>query len=251
MHHARTMGHINLFAVLRVIEDLCRLDVVARKLISKADVCVEFRVRGGPRGALRFENGHCRFVPEVKGAKILLYLNSCDHFNAMVAGEKKPVLLRGITRIKFLSKEFGELIRRLEYFLKPAGGLIHDSGFRSIHTELALHTAIYALVQIANHDPEMAAWVHAMPQGAIAVDVQDGPSLTIVNEKGILAAYSERASAPRARMLFMDMQTVFQILSGSGDALTAIATGRIQLSGFIPMLDSVDKLLLRVGHYLN
>jgi hypothetical protein len=49
------MANVNLYAVLRNIEDLVTLDAEAGKLIAGRREAIGFSVHGGPRGVLSFD----------------------------------------------------------------------------------------------------------------------------------------------------------------------------------------------------
>jgi hypothetical protein len=54
----------------------------------------------------------------------------------------------------------------------------------------------------------------------------------------------------RARMLFDSTETAGRILTGELDSYAAIGDGRLAVSGYIPLLDHMNKLLAIVARYL-
>lgn len=251
MKDTRTMAHINMHAVLRNLEDLCRLDAPARELVGRNRTTVGLLVRQGPRMSLRFADGTCTASPGTKGSQVLLYFHSCEHFNAMVAGSANPLPLRGFTRLGFLTGPFTGLTKRLEHFLVPAPGVADDPAWRAVNAELSLYAAAHAMVQVANHDPYLQALAATMPSGVVAIEVRDGPALSLSRQDGGLQVSKARCPKPRARMEFASLDAAYQMLNGITDSFTCIASGQLAMSGFIPMIEVVDRLLFKVGEYLK
>lgn len=251
MKNAKTMAYINLYSVLRNIEDLCRLDDVAKALIADVDLSIAFVIKGGTKAALVFKNGACKFVANRGSANIRLYFASCEHFNKMVEGKAKPIPLKGLLKISFLTGTFTKLTERLVYFLRPDESLFEDSKFKLIHTELMLYTAAYAAINYANIDPVGRTIMTSMPDGVVAIEVKQGPAIKITAKQGYLTGEKEHSKSPKARMAFADMDAAFDLLSGQVDSYTCIASSRLALNGFIPMLAEINKLLFHISAYLR
>lgn len=246
-----TQSYINQYAVLGSLEDLCRLDAEARSLVAGPQPSVTFNVHGGPKSTLAFGSDGCHLQEGVTDGHIRLFLPSPQAFNRMIAGKGKPIPYRGFTSLGFLTGPFDRLTKRLEAVLRPQPAQLQDPEVRAVNTELTLHVAAAAVVQVAARDPELAQWSAAMPDGVIALEVAGGPALHLIKTRGVLNMQRGRAKAPRALMRFADVDTAHQVLSGQLDFFTAIASERLSLIGFIPMLDALDKLLHRAGLYLN
>jgi len=107
-----TKANINLYAVLRNLEDLCELDEEMKGLIKDKDLAIQFSVKDGPEGLLEFKNGKCSFNPRSGNCSIKLYFKSPEHLNQMFDGKANPIPLKGITKINFLKNEFIKLTNR-------------------------------------------------------------------------------------------------------------------------------------------
>lgn len=83
-----TKARINLFAVLRNIEDLCAMDPVSKDLIKDVKLGVEFNVPEVGSAVLNFADGKCTFTRGKGKSALKLYFTSPEHFNKLVDGEK-------------------------------------------------------------------------------------------------------------------------------------------------------------------
>jgi hypothetical protein len=248
-----TMANINLYAVLRNLEDLCSLDSKSKSLIADRDLDIQFTVKNGPAALLSFHNGKCSFKKGSGKSDIKLYFPSPSHLNRMFEGKANPIPLKGFTKIGFLKNEFSELTDRLTYFLRPTDELLQDPDYFKLNTILTAHTVFFALAEIGNSDRIGRMNAARMPDGIICISVlKDGFSLYLNAQKGRLTATRDCVSAsPRAIMSFADMETTNSMLNGRTDAYTCIADGTVMLKGFVPMLDTLNKLLALVPAYLK
>ena len=251
MRNEKTMAYINLFSVLRNIEDLCRIDEYSKNLINGLDISIGFIVKGGPKATLVFKNNKCRFIANKAKARIVLYFTSYKHFNNMVEGKANPIPVKGLLQIGFLTGDFIKLTERLEYFLRPEPAILNDEDFKLKHTELLLYTAAFALTEYGNMDPIGKKIAHAIPDGVISMEVKDGICVNITSLNDKLETQKGAAETPRARVDFADMEAAFKLLSGESDSYTCIALEQLHQSGFLPMLDNMDKLLFHVSSYLR
>jgi len=240
-----------MFAVIRNLENLIRLDKDARFLVTNVNITLKFQIRKGPSLTLQFRDGTCQSVRNSDKADIHLLFTSSDHFNQMIVGTKNPIPVKGLTKIKFMTETFVQLTERLEYFLKPSPEKLEDDSYVKIHTALLLYTAGYAIEQIGNYDCIGRQIAEKMPEGAISLDVEKGPAMCIFNTGGRLRIRIGRHKHPRAVMSFKELKYAYELLNGYTDSYTAIASGNLELRGFIPMLDQIDKLLYQVSFYLN
>jgi hypothetical protein len=251
MKNVKTMAYINLFSILRNIEDLCRLDEKAKALIKDVDLSIGFTIKNGPKAALVFKNGQCKFVQGKIRTTLKLYFTSYEHFNKMMNNQANPIPIKGLSKISFLTGTFTELTNRLEYYLRPDESLLNDEQFKKVHTELLLYTAAFALTQFGNEDPIGKSIAQSIPDGVIAMEVKQGPAIQINIDNGHILTKKGNAESPRARMDFSDMDSAFGLLSGQVDSYTCIASEHLALSGFIPMLENTDKLLFHISAYLR
>lgn len=250
MADATTLSYINMFGVLAALEDLCRTDEDARAIIAGLKISVTFAVKDGPTGTLYFDDGTCHMVEGARDGDIRLWLSCPEKFNAMVAGEANPIPTRGFLKLGFMIGPFDKLTKRLEAVMMADEEALAVPEFRAKHTELLMHVAAGALAQVAAHDAELRQWAKAMPEGIVGFEIENGPAVQLVETAKGLAMQRGRAETPRARMAFVDIDTAYRLLSGKTDSFSVIAAEKMKLAGFIPMLDVLDKLLIRTGQYL-
>ncbi len=246
-------AHLNLNAVLQNLEDLVVLDKDMAQLTRAWDVVIQFAVTGGPVAHVAFSGGTCRHGvgPHPNPSVKLLFLSPA-HLNKMFDGKGTPIPLKGFTRLGFLQKEFSKLTDRLTHYLKPANGAMSDPEFLKTNTILTLHTAAYAVRELAALEPTSHEVAAHTPNGVLQMEVlPDGPCAALTFAKGKVSVHKGRADAPMAKMAFKDMRVANELLSGKLDAFLAVAEGAISLQGQLPMIDNAGLILDRVGLYLS
>lgn len=250
MKNDLTLANINLYAVMRNLEDLCEMDAEIKQMIGSKKLAVQIDVKNGPAGVLKFDNGSCQFIRGKQPSQIKLAFKSPKHFNDMVDGNARPMIRKGFTKLGFLTKEFTALTERLSYYLKANDELLKDKTYAKINTTLSAYTAFFALAEIGNTDPLGKFSGARIPNGKIAISVTDGPAISIEARDGALIASKGLPQSYRASMTFTNMETAGELLNGKVDSYSCIACQTLQLKGFIPMLDNMNKLLGQVPNYL-
>ncbi|MCP3870505.1 MAG: hypothetical protein GY703_20920 [Gammaproteobacteria bacterium] len=252
--HEVVMARINLFGVLRSIQELVVLDASSHDLVKDTKLTVEFVVRGGFRGALKFCEGSCEFI-EGRDSKvdIRLFFTSPAHFNRMIDGKANPIPLKGLFKIGFLTGPFTKLTDRLTYFLRPEEGLLEDPEFFTINTKLTAFVAFHSLSEVGNWDDLGRMSASGTPDGVLQMQVQeeDGPALAITATGGRLSTSVGVHPDYRCLMWFKDLKSLSQILNGEMDAYTVFAQNRAGIRGYIPMADKLNPILQLLPGYLS
>lgn len=247
-----TKAHINLFAILRNLEDLCTMDSEMAALIKDKEIAIQFTVLNGPKALLTIKDGKCTLTRGEGKSNIKLLFKSPEHLNQMFEGKANPIPLKGITKIDFLKNEFTKLTDKLAYYLKPTDELLKNPTYFKINTYLTAYTAFFALSEIGNTDFIGRLNSHRIPDGVIEVYVlNEGPAINMICESGSLVTKKGRAINPRAVMAFKNIDTVNAVLNGKVDSYTCMGSGDFQVKGFIPMVDNMNKLLHQVPFYVN
>ncbi|HOV74641.1 MAG TPA: hypothetical protein PK967_11780 [Candidatus Hydrogenedentes bacterium] len=252
MSESVVRAHLNLYAVLQNIEDLLLLDAEAASWAKDWDLSLQFAVRGGPAAHLVFRNGRCTHaIGTMPSPDISLYFLTHGHLNALFDGKGVPIPLKGFSRLGFLQKDFTRLTDRLQYFLRPDAQRLADPAYLRINTHLTLNTALFAVKELAAHDPASKTIAAHIPHGILQVEVRpDGPCAFLeFSPQGIRAAKGVCAS-PAARMTFRDIGVANALLTNQLDAFLAVAQGSVILEGMLPMIDNTNLILDRVPAYL-
>jgi putative sterol carrier protein len=247
-----TKANINLYAVLRNLEDLCEMDKDTKNLIAGKDITLQLTVKDGPEALISFKDGKCTFKKGTGKCNIKLYFKSPEHFNQMIDGKANPIPLKGFTNISFLKNEFTKLTDKLSYYLKPSDELLKNPEYMKINTFLTAYTAFFALAEIGNTDKIGKLNASRIPDGTISISVlNNGPAIKIIVKDGHLEAEKGKAEKPRATMTFANSEIANAILNGKMDSYTCIGNGTFEVRGYVPMLDNMNKLLSQVPAYLK
>ena len=85
----RTQAFVNLYAGIGVLEKYLELDESAKSLQNNTMWQFVLKLRWA-RWCVDIKNGACKVYPYEEGVKtnVVLYFDSCDKFNRLVAGEK-------------------------------------------------------------------------------------------------------------------------------------------------------------------
>lgn len=246
----KTRAAINLHAILRSLEDLCALDDDAKALLAGHDLSIGMRVPGFDPLTLEVKGGCLKARRgRAPGGLRLLFL-SPGHFNGMVAGDRMPIPLGSPAQLRFLKNNFAALAKDLEKYLKPDKERLKDPAFLEKNTRLTAAAALYAASEVAAADPLGQKIAGAMGDGGILLEVPGKLAYTIRAQSGRLATLKGEQPPIHAFMRFESLEMLGQVLRGEADSYLAIGRGAISISGRIPMVDNLNKLLGLVSFYL-
>lgn len=246
----KTLAAINLHAILRDMEDLCALDEDAKALIRGHDLSISFRVPGLDPLALEVKDGCLKARRGAAAGGLRLRFTSPAHLNGMVAGTKMPLPTGGFSHLRFLKNNFAALAKDMEKYLKPAKDSLTDPAFLETNTRLTAAAALFAVSEVANHDPLGQQIAAAMGDGNVRLEVPGQLAYTIQSKNGKLSTLKGADLPAQAFMRFSDLDILGQVLRGEADSYLAIGRGQIEISGRIPMVDNLNKLLSLVSFYL-
>ena len=249
----RIKAGINLYAILKNLEDLVAFDPEAGEKVKGKNITIRFSVKDGPKAWVRFQNGICTVGQGNPGSShVTLWFSSCEHLNKMFDGKANPIPLKGFTKLGFLQKEFTELTKRLEYFLRPEEVADPDEHYIKMNTMFTLTIAAFALPEIALYDERARYTASHLPDGSLQMSVlPEGPHVYLKIKKGEIEAGKGSLPAPSAMMLMKNAEVAIDFLNGKSDPFTAIALGDVMIKGQIPILDGINLILDRVIHYVS
>ncbi len=251
MTNQTAKAYINLNGVLRSLPYVCALDQDAKKLIQGRNLTIQFKVRNGPIARLVFENGVCRFEKGKGKSQIKLNFSSPEHFNRMMEGKANPSISKGLLKIGFLTKEFMQLTKRMEYYLKPNPVLLEDPAFRKINTILTFYVAFHSLAEVGMHDPVgVQVMKHAKRGVLIAAIEQTDVLVRLKLSPGNIEIAAVDEDSPACKLRFASVDKAYEVLSGKLDFLTAIGFGDVRMEGFMPVMQTVEHILPMVNTYL-
>jgi len=244
---------INLYAILKNLEDLVALDKTSQELIRGKNISIQFVVKNGPAAWVKFQNDACTVGQgKMKNPSVKLWFTSPEHLNKMFDGNANPIPLKGFTKLGFLQKEFTQITEKLEYYLKPELVENPTEEYLKINTRFTLTVATFSLSEIAKYDKKAKLTASHIPDGKIEMTVlPDGPSVYVVVEKGNITAYKGKADKPDAIMAMKDDKTANDFLTGKSNPFKAIASGDVMIKGLLPMLDNLSLILDKVEHYAS
>lgn len=253
MRHQSVKACLNLYAVLKNLEDLAAYDPETAAMVREWDISIQFSVLAGPRAWILFKDGACRVGRgDHQGPDVRLFFTTAGHLNKMMDGKGVPIPLKGFNRLGFLSKEFAVVTKRLEYFLKPTDALLADQDYLAMNTRLSLNTAAYAVREIGLHDDIGKLVAKRVPEGAVVMKIlPDGPAVHIRFKDGDIEAAGGETDHPKALMLMRDMAVANAFINNKIDSFSAIASGAVSIRGQIPMLDALSLMLDRIPIYLG
>lgn len=250
-----TKAKINLFAVLRAMQELCALDKKSAEIIKDVNLTVGFNVPSVGNAVMSFKDGKCE-VKRGKGkAALQLYFTSAEHFNKLVDGEKTIPVFFNVFKAGFLLGPFTQLADRLSYYLQPKDeSLFEDKEYYTINTMLTAYVAFFALCEVGNSDAVGKITAKRMPDGIIFCSINDEAhpvELSITVKNATLMPSIGKVGEPSAYMEFFDMDIAHEVLNGKTDTYSAVGQGRFMIRGLIPMLEQMAKLLSQVALYLK
>ncbi len=253
MNYELIKANLNLYAVLKNLEDLVKYDPETASLTKDWDISIQFSVIDGPKAYIEFKNGVCSTGRgKYDNPLVWLYFFSPGHLNRMMDGKGNPVPLKGFTKLGFLTKEFSKVTERLEYFLKPTDELLKDQAYLELNTRLTMNTAAFATREIGLLDPLGKLAASRVGNGIVNMKIlPEGPAVHISFKNGDIEPGKGEKEKPMALMHLKDLNVANDFLNGKTDAFTAIASGDVIIKGQTPMLDSMGLILDRIPYYLS
>lgn len=255
----RTQAFVNFYAAMGTLQTYTKLDAKAKEIASQKNIAVRFKVRGGPDGVVIFKDGAVKAVPYVEGmpTDIVMLCPSNEKFNELVDGKGQSVIpLKGFFKLSFmlnkesafnvLTKDMADIMRLKEF---------KNADEKKLSTLLAFNAMVAAIAQIGNVDELGRMSAARMPEGDIGLEIRGECSCTIrvaKTEDGTTLEYIDEAPLKsRSRMVFDSIETAKGVIDGELDAMYCVSTGKIAMSGFIPMLQNLNNILNIVPKYLS
>ncbi|MCP4138327.1 MAG: hypothetical protein GY754_45620 [bacterium] len=246
-------ANLNLYAVLKNLEDLVKYDPEINAMAKDWKVSIQFIVKNGPKAYISFKDGACSVGRgKMKSPSIKLLLNSPAHLNKMMDGESTPIPLKGFTKIGFLTKDFDAVTKKLEYYLKPTDELLADKEYLAINTRLTMNTAAFALRELVTLDPKGKALAHHLRDGVIIMKVlPHGPVVNMTVKNHEIEPAIGDAEDPMACILMKNIKIANDFLNGKIDPFTAVVKQDVIIKGQVGDIDTLSIILDQIPHYLS
>jgi putative sterol carrier protein len=168
----------------------------------------------------------------------------------MLDGKKNPTPYGGFTKLNFLLKDFTKLTALLNRYLRADADALKDRVFFEKSTTMMFYLVANALSAVGNYDESGKLSASKIPDGSISMEIVGGACAELAVRDGHMATYNRKAEKPRAYMIFADLDTARGLFDGSVEAMGALASGKIIMKGYIPMIENLNRVLGRVGVYL-
>jgi len=246
-----TMARVNLFALLRCLEELPTYDEESRKIAEGRKETIQFSVGGVGQARIAIGGGKIEFIPSGGRCSILLWFPTAERLNAMFAGTGKPIPVKGLTKLGYLTGPFTRLTERLGYHLRATPELLKDKRYREANAALSLCAAVYAAAEVGNNDAYGKLNASRMVDGEVRIAAEGGPDFGLLVQGGRLECLKGASPRPRARMVFADLESAGAMMRGEMDSYSAIGAEKLILGGYVPLLDNFNKILGLVPRYLR
>jgi hypothetical protein len=252
MRNQRVLAHLYLNAVLPQFEELVALDPGVRDAVKDWNCTIQFHTLGGPGVHLVFQEGKCTArLGTTPWPTIALWFPSCEAVNRLFEnrGFSVPVVWKGLWHPQILSR-FTKLVRKLDYYLKPAAERLNDPAFRSIHVRLSLLVALFGIKAVGENDPQMKKVIAATPNGTMEVRVVDGLVAHLTIQDGTVTPVKGPAKDPTVAMEIKDDNVAFGLVNNQVDPMEALCSGDIRIKGLLPMADNLSMVMDSISKYL-
>jgi len=253
MQSPRTQAFVNMYAAMGTLDKYVELDPKAKEIASTMNLTIRFKVKDGPDAVLDFKDGAVSIAPyDGQKTNVLLFCTGPEQFNKVVDGKAMPIPLKGLVNVlKFMAKpdqpfnvlttNMADTMRKTEFATKEE---------KALTTRLAFYAMTAALAQIANEDELGRISAGNMADGEISVGIKDDTYVTLAVKDHKITYIKKKAENARAFMEFADIDTTKGLIDGNLDAMSCICNGGLELKGFVPMLEQLNKVLNLVPKYL-
>jgi hypothetical protein len=247
------LANLHLHAVLPRLEELVKLDEEARSLAEQMQLKVRFKVRKGPSEVVEISSGVVRTSsdPQAEADLGLLFL-SCDQLNNLFMDERAiPVPYKGLTQLRQMGR-FSKLTGILTRYLKPSEADLEDPEFKKKHVEMTLMAGLAGAAELAKYDRKMEKVVDRLPWGTVQFSVlPDGPyAFASVGEDKTISVGNGTIADPTANLDIEGVDMAAGVLAGTVDTFAAVGREDLRASGLLSLIDELNALLERVGHFL-
>ena len=253
--HDHILARLHLKAVLPAIETLVRLDRRAQSLIAGQRFGVRLKTRSGLSTRIDFRDGEALVDSEVStGRAIELLFLSDRQLNKMFSrtGFSLPILVGGFSRISRL-RILSKLGARLHRVLTTTPHQPVDRKLLDIRADLLMGRLIpSAIAQLVSFDASCRQLLAPYVGRSVRFEVAGvGSSWIRFQEDGAVFASGSSEELPDVTIAFRDRDVALAAIHGDLDTLAALGKGQMTIRGLIPLADTMDGVLDRLGLLLD
>ena len=253
MTEQKALSYVNMYGVLGSLEDLCRIDEEAKRILKemKSSVSLCFEVKDGPTATFTFSEEGCSMRGGDAGADAKMHFASPEKFNLLISDAKPGIPVRGIAKtLAFLLGPFTKLTDRLNAVLRATEDDLKDPVIFEENTLLTLYVIAGAVPALANYDSISRVSASSMPDGEVEISIPGKAEVTIISKNCRLRARKGPSKNPRATMSFADIELAHNVFNGKAATIAELCKGNIRIAGMINMIDNINRILDRVSVYL-
>lgn len=251
--HESILANLHLNAVLPLMEEIAEFDCEAQEIIKNWNCSIQFHILGQSGVNLIFSDSRIKVQ---RGTRLLpsvaLLFPSPTSLNKMFKGGfVLPIIWKGFWHIVII-KNFINLTKRLEYYLRPNEALLKDKKNFKFIVKLMLYTAVYGIKEVGEKDPSLKNLVEHTAQGTLEIKIlPDGPAAHITLKDGEFYPAKGTAQNPDIIMEFRNHQVAYDLFQGKLDAMAALGSCDVVMRGFLPMADNISVIMDKIGGYLK
>lgn len=253
--HRKIKARLFLNAVLPAFEDLLQFNARAQTLLSDREFSLRFQTSSGLKSTLLFSQQGCQLIKSGQASSdIVLYFLTDEQLNNEFEnkGFRIPLPIKGASRIKDI-KVFKALSVELESSLRPDEARLKDPAFHEFHVALQLGIALRAVIELTLHEHRSRRIMANTPDGIAYFSIgSEGYGAWLEWRNGnITAGKGMPQQEADVTVTFANAETALKAIGNRIDVMAAIGLGGIQITGLIPLADSLGYIFERIPLYIH
>ncbi|EIP99958.1 hypothetical protein OpiT1DRAFT_04491 [Opitutaceae bacterium TAV1] len=170
------------------------------------------------------------------------------------AFENRPTFalpLGGWRHLRDGVRRFGRAGERLRVILDDRETARRDPALLALHAWGSLAAGLAAATAWLRHHPDGAAERAQLGEGAFVFDCDALPAPLWIHPASLRRGAGEPPGAPVARVEFAHVPVLFAELGHRLDALAALGTGELRITGRLPLVDRLSAVINRASALLR
>lgn len=250
------LSYVNLYAAIGAAGKFAELDETVRSVVSRGDVALRIKVKGGPDGLILFHNGRVRSLPfDGRKHDACFVFPSPKDFNIFCENGKGAKIrfgsLKSLFRASFVFGSDSPLKKLLSAYRALLAGR-EDSGEaqQDNATAVVFFAAIRAAAQVASTDMIAAFAAERMPEGEILLEIADKYFCSVIKKDGRIFFSEDKPEHPIAICTFTDMLSAHDFFYGESNIGAVLASGEFMLKGNMRSIEGMERLIGIASRYI-